>query len=86
MGGAMARQRESSTGLSGPPQALELPADRRILSCACGAPLEVPDGVLGAVPSVGGISHAPEEDTPPQDVANGADVLLHTLLALDERS
>ncbi|MEJ2206595.1 MAG: Zn-dependent hydrolase, partial [Gemmatimonadota bacterium] len=36
------------------------------------------------VPSIGGISHAPEELTPPEAVANGADVLLGTLLALDE--
>ena len=37
------------------------------------------------VPSVDGISHAPEEHTPPEDVTHGADVLLRTLLALDER-
>ncbi len=36
------------------------------------------------VPSVGGISHAPDEFTEPTDVTNGADVLLGTLLALDE--
>jgi beta-ureidopropionase / N-carbamoyl-L-amino-acid hydrolase len=35
------------------------------------------------VPSVGGISHAPKEFTKPQDVVNGANVLLHTILALD---
>lgn len=35
------------------------------------------------VPSAGGISHSPEEYTAPADVANGADVLLRTLLALD---
>lgn len=35
------------------------------------------------VPSAGGISHAPEEFTEPEDVANGANVLLRTLLALD---
>ena len=35
------------------------------------------------VPSVRGISHAPEEFTEPGDVVNGADVLLRTLLALD---
>jgi N-carbamoyl-L-amino-acid hydrolase len=38
------------------------------------------------VPSIGGISHAPEEFTPPEAVADGADVLLGTLLALDEGS
>jgi beta-ureidopropionase / N-carbamoyl-L-amino-acid hydrolase len=35
------------------------------------------------VPSVGGISHAPQEYTTPADVANGVDVLLRTLLAID---
>lgn len=36
------------------------------------------------VPSVGGISHSPEEHTKPEDVVHGADVLLRTLLAIDE--
>jgi beta-ureidopropionase / N-carbamoyl-L-amino-acid hydrolase len=35
------------------------------------------------VPSVGGISHAPKEFTRPHDIVNGANVLLHTILALD---
>ena len=35
------------------------------------------------VPSRGGISHAPLEFTAPADLANGADVLLRTLLAID---
>jgi N-carbamoyl-L-amino-acid hydrolase len=35
------------------------------------------------VPSVAGISHAPEEHTDPEDVAAGTSVLLRTLLALD---
>jgi N-carbamoyl-L-amino-acid hydrolase len=35
------------------------------------------------VPSVGGISHAPNEFTRPHDVVNGANVLLQTILALD---
>jgi N-carbamoyl-L-amino-acid hydrolase len=35
------------------------------------------------IPSVKGISHAPEEFTEPEDVTHGADVLLRTLLALD---
>ncbi|MGD8319879.1 MAG: Zn-dependent hydrolase [Gemmatimonadota bacterium] len=35
------------------------------------------------IPSVDGISHAPEEFTEPEDVTRGADVLLGTLLALD---
>lgn len=34
-------------------------------------------------PSVGGISHSPKEFTKPQDVVNGANVLLQTILALD---
>ncbi len=36
------------------------------------------------IPSVGGISHAPQEFSTPQDIANGANVLLHSLLKLDE--
>lgn len=35
------------------------------------------------VPSVDGISHSPKELTSWQDCANGADVLLHTILAID---
>jgi len=35
------------------------------------------------VPSRGGISHSPREFTDPQQIANGADVLLRTVLALD---
>ena len=35
------------------------------------------------VPSEGGISHAPREHTTAADMANGADVLLRTLLAID---
>jgi len=35
------------------------------------------------VPSVGGISHSPKEFSRPEDIANGANVLLHTLLKLD---
>ena len=34
-------------------------------------------------PSAGGISHSPKEFTKPQDVTNGANVLLQTILALD---
>ena len=41
-----------------------------------------PMGML-FVPSVDGISHAPEEFTRPEDVVNGANVLLRTVLALD---
>jgi N-carbamoyl-L-amino-acid hydrolase len=35
------------------------------------------------VPSVGGISHSPREFSRPEDIANGADVLLNALLKLD---
>ena len=35
------------------------------------------------VPSKGGISHSPDEFTSPDDMANGANVLLRTLLRLD---
>jgi N-carbamoyl-L-amino-acid hydrolase len=35
------------------------------------------------VPSIGGISHSPREFTPAQDMANGANVLLQTLLTID---
>jgi N-carbamoyl-L-amino-acid hydrolase len=37
------------------------------------------------VPSVKGISHAPSEHTRPQDVENGANVLLQTVLRLDQQ-
>ena len=37
------------------------------------------------VPSCGGISHSPREYTPPDDVANGAEVLYRTILLLDAR-
>ncbi|MFT5254172.1 MAG: N-carbamoyl-L-amino-acid hydrolase [Flavobacteriales bacterium] len=36
------------------------------------------------VPSVGGISHSPKEFTKSIDIANGANVLLQTILALDK--
>ncbi|GIT49875.1 MAG: hypothetical protein Ct9H300mP15_00880 [Gemmatimonadota bacterium] len=36
------------------------------------------------VPPVAGVSHAPDEHTIPQDIVNGANVLLQTLLELDE--
>ena len=35
------------------------------------------------VPSIGGISHSPKEFSRPADIANGANVLLRTLLKLD---
>ena len=37
------------------------------------------------VPSVNGVSHSPLEFTEPGDVANGANLLLHSLLMLDRR-
>ncbi len=36
------------------------------------------------IPSVGGISHSPREFSRPEDITNGANVLLHTLLKLDK--
>ncbi|MFQ5676269.1 MAG: M20/M25/M40 family metallo-hydrolase, partial [bacterium] len=42
-----------------------------------------PTGMI-FVPSVGGISHSPKEFTRRQDMANGADVLLQTILKIDE--
>ena len=36
------------------------------------------------VPSVGGISHSPKELSRPEDIANGANVLLQTVLRLDQ--
>lgn len=41
-----------------------------------------PTGMI-FVPSVGGISHSPKEFTHAKDVANGANVLLHTILKID---
>jgi N-carbamoyl-L-amino-acid hydrolase len=35
------------------------------------------------IPSIGGISHAPGERSRWEDVANGANVLLQTILELD---
>jgi N-carbamoyl-L-amino-acid hydrolase len=42
-----------------------------------------PTGMI-FVPSVGGISHSPDEFTRPADMANGANVLLRTVLEIDE--
>ena len=41
-----------------------------------------PTGMI-FVPSVGGISHSPKEFTSAEDMANGANVLLRTVLAVD---
>jgi N-carbamoyl-L-amino-acid hydrolase len=35
------------------------------------------------IPSVGGISHSPKEYSRPEDIANGANVLLQAVLRLD---
>jgi N-carbamoyl-L-amino-acid hydrolase len=37
------------------------------------------------IPSIGGISHSPKEFSRPQDIENGANVLLQTVLAYDKR-
>ena len=37
------------------------------------------------VPSIDGISHAPTEFTSEQDIANGANVLLQTIIGLDKQ-
>lgn len=42
-----------------------------------------PTGMI-FVPSVDGVSHSPKEFTLAQDMANGASVLLKTVLAIDE--
>jgi N-carbamoyl-L-amino-acid hydrolase len=46
--------------------------------------LIAPTGMI-FVPSNGGISHSPKEFTSPEDMANGANVLLQTILALDKK-
>ncbi len=43
-----------------------------------------PTGMI-FVPSIGGISHSPKERTAIRDLANGADVLVRTIVALDRR-
>ncbi len=45
--------------------------------------LIAPTGMI-FVPSKSGISHSPKEFTSAEDMANGANVLLHTILALDK--
>jgi len=45
--------------------------------------LIAPTGMI-FVPSIGGISHSPKEFTPAGDMANGASVLLKTVLAIDD--
>lgn len=43
-----------------------------------------PSGMI-FIPSVGGISHSPKEFSTPRDMANGVNVLLETILALDKK-
>ena len=42
-----------------------------------------PTGMI-FIPSIGGISHSPKEFSKPSDIANGANVLLQTILAIDK--
>jgi N-carbamoyl-L-amino-acid hydrolase len=44
---------------------------------------EVQSAVERAADGLGGVSHSPKELTPWEDCARGADVLLHTVLAMD---
>jgi beta-ureidopropionase / N-carbamoyl-L-amino-acid hydrolase len=44
-----------------------------------------PSGMI-FIPSAGGISHAPTEFSKASDVTNGANVLLRTIMSLDEQS
>src|SRR5262249_55474086 len=37
------------------------------------------------IPSIGGISHSPKEYSRPEDIENGANVLLQSVLAFDHR-
>lgn len=41
-----------------------------------------PTGMI-FIPSVGGISHSPKEYSRPEDIVNGVNVLLHTILKID---
>jgi N-carbamoyl-L-amino-acid hydrolase len=62
----------------------ELGLDRLVMPSGAGHDAQVigriaPVGMI-FVPSIAGISHAPEEATAPQDLVHGADVLLRTVL------
>ena len=37
------------------------------------------------VPSAAGVSHSEDDFTSPEDCANGANVLLHTMLEIDDK-
>jgi N-carbamoyl-L-amino-acid hydrolase len=41
-----------------------------------------PTGMI-FIPSIGGISHSPKEYSRPEDITNGVNVLLHTILKID---
>ena len=59
------------------------------LTCFAGHDTQTLSAVMPSamyfVPSVGGISHNPEEYTKPEDVVNAANVMLHTLLRWAEK-
>ena len=42
-----------------------------------------PTGMI-FIPSAGGVSHSPKEYSKSEDIVNGANVLLHTILRLDK--
>ena len=68
--------------------ATELGLSSKVMSSGAGHDAQsiarlAPVGMI-FVPSVGGISHAPKEFSRPRDIENGANVLLMTLLKLDE--
>jgi N-carbamoyl-L-amino-acid hydrolase len=44
-----------------------------------------PTGMI-FIPSVGGISHSPKEYSRPEDIVNGVNVLLHTILKIDQET
>ncbi len=44
-----------------------------------------PTGMI-FIPSVGGISHSPKEYSRPEDIVNGVNVLLHTILMIDQET
>ncbi|MBE0594114.1 MAG: Zn-dependent hydrolase [Gemmatimonadales bacterium] len=63
--------------------------DLRTLSMPSGAGHDAQEmahlGPIGMlfIPSVGGVSHSPREFSRPEDITNGAEVLLHALIELD---
>jgi N-carbamoyl-L-amino-acid hydrolase len=71
-----------AAGAAGVSNAMRLPSgaghDAQQMAKLC------PMGMI-FVPSIGGISHSPKELTSWDDCARGADVLLKTVLELDQR-